>query len=39
VRVAPVTVLLDRKGRIRATGLKLDHLGDAIDELLSEPDQ
>lgn len=36
VRVAPVTVVIDRKGRIRATGLKIEQLGDALNMLLSE---
>ncbi|MEO1616571.1 MAG: redoxin domain-containing protein [Planctomycetota bacterium] len=36
IRIAPVTVLIDRKGRIRATGIRLDQLGDALDLLLSE---
>ena len=37
VRVAPVTVLIDRQGLIRATGLRMDKLGDAIESLLAEP--
>ncbi|MEC7407223.1 MAG: hypothetical protein VYB72_00305, partial [Planctomycetota bacterium] len=37
VRVSPVTVLIDRQGRIRATGLRMDKLGDAIESLLAEP--
>lgn len=36
VRMAPVTVVIDRSGRIRATGLKLDHLKEVLDQLLSE---
>ncbi|TWT91950.1 redoxin family protein [Stieleria varia] len=36
VRVAPVTVVIDRKGRIRATGLKLEQLGEALNLLLAE---
>lgn len=36
VRIAPVTVLIDREGRIRATGLKLEQLSDALDVLLAE---
>lgn len=36
VRIAPVTVVIDRDGRIRATGLKLDQLSVALDLLLSE---
>ncbi|MCA9136828.1 MAG: redoxin family protein [Planctomycetales bacterium] len=36
VRVAPVTVVIDRNGRIRATGLKLEQLGNALNMLLSE---
>jgi thiol-disulfide isomerase/thioredoxin len=36
VRIAPVTVVIDRKGRIRATGLKLEQLGEALNMLLSE---
>ena len=37
VRVSPVTVLIDRQGLIRATGLRMDKLGDAIESLLAEP--
>ncbi len=36
IRIAPVTVLVDRQGRIRATGLKLEQLSRALDMLLSE---
>lgn len=36
VRVAPVTVVVDRNGRIRATGLKLEQLGEALNLLLAE---
>lgn len=36
VRIAPVTVVIDRKGRIRATGLKLEELDKALNMLLSE---
>lgn len=36
VRVAPVTVVVDRNGRIRATGLKLQQLDDALNLLLAE---
>lgn len=36
VRIAPVTVVVDRNGRIRATGLKLQQLDDALNLLLAE---
>ncbi|MEP3478573.1 MAG: redoxin domain-containing protein [Fuerstiella sp.] len=36
VRVAPVTVVVDRGGSIRATGLKLELLSKALELLLSE---
>ena len=36
VRVAPVTVIVDRNGRIRGTGLKLEQLGEALNLLLAE---
>ncbi|GAB5402401.1 MAG: hypothetical protein Aurels2KO_06320 [Aureliella sp.] len=36
VRFAPVTVVIDRQGRIRATGLKLEKLSEALEVLLSE---
>lgn len=36
VRVAPVTVVVDRRGSIRATGLKLEQLSKALELLLSE---
>ncbi len=36
VRIAPVTVVVDRNGRIRATGLKLQQLDDALNVLLAE---
>lgn len=36
VRVAPVTVVVDREGSIRATGLKLEQLNKALELLLSE---
>lgn len=36
VRVAPVTVVVDRGGSIRATGLKLEQLSKALELLLSE---
>ncbi|WP_068138473.1 redoxin domain-containing protein [Roseimaritima ulvae] len=36
VRIAPVTVVIDRNGRIRATGLKLQQLDDALNVLLAE---
>lgn len=36
VRVAPVTVVVDREGSIRATGLKLELLSKALELLLSE---
>ena len=36
VRVSPVTVVVDRTGRIRATGLKQEQLGKALELLLSE---
>ncbi len=36
VRVAPVTVIVDRNGRIRATGLKMEQLGAALNLLLAE---
>lgn len=36
IRIAPVTVLIDRQGRIRATGLRVNQLGDALDLMLAE---
>lgn len=36
IRFAPVTVVIDRQGRIRATGLKLEKLNEALEVLLSE---
>ncbi|MEM6472287.1 MAG: redoxin domain-containing protein [Planctomycetota bacterium] len=36
IRIAPVTVLIDRQGRIRATGLRVEQLGDALEMLLAE---
>ncbi|WP_442509234.1 redoxin family protein [Novipirellula sp. SH528] len=36
VRIAPVTVVVDRNGRIRATGLKLQQLDNALNLLLAE---
>ena len=37
IRAFPVTVLVDRQGRIRATGIKIEKLTAAIDQLLAEP--
>ncbi|MEM1070709.1 MAG: redoxin domain-containing protein [Planctomycetota bacterium] len=37
IRIAPVTVLIDRQGRIRATGLRVEQLGNALEMLLAEP--
>ncbi|TWU45714.1 Thiol-disulfide oxidoreductase ResA [Novipirellula aureliae] len=39
VRVAPVTLVIDRDGRIRATGLKIEKLSNALDRLLAERSQ
>ena len=36
IRIAPVTVLIDRQGRIRATGLRVEQLGNALEMLLAE---
>jgi len=37
IRIAPVTVVIDRSGKIRATGLKLERLKAVLDKLLAEP--
>ena len=37
IRIAPVTVIVDRQGLIRATGLKLSNLEEAMNQLLAEP--
>jgi len=39
VRAAPVTVVVDRKGLVRGTGLKIENLEDAMNQLLAEPIQ
>ena len=37
VRFFPATVLIDRSGVVRASGIRTDKLGDAIGRLLAEP--
>ncbi len=37
VSFAPVTVVVDRAGTVRAAGLKTEHLADVLDRLLAEP--
>ena len=36
VRIAPVTVLVDRSGNIRGTGVKIEEIRQALDTLLAE---